>query len=804
MPEQNSQNVKAFDPATFSMPAQPSMKYSVIANATEPELSSYVQTVHIRPLGSITPGARLSDQAPTGRRTTEDMQSQRQDAQTYNYAPTTDRAIQPPIPPVTNGVSRNQQSSVQFNLSDQTTGATEARSYQPKQTRSFAPPADRSNLPYVRRTETSPTRKADSSAAFVDATNKESNRAENQNSIAKEPPFAIARTKLVDLGRGSNQTEMPQRDHNTITQKPTAFLNREAFSDKFKITPSDKRELQRDGRNGKVIYLKSVPPADRTAKLHVPKFVHQGAPETVTEPAQTEPTQPQIIRWPIVDSAQEQILFPAPVVTVSPAPMEADFASAAPANVAETTKIDFAEVSIENSTASASDRGTQTAFDPFQGAEETTEDVDSTFDPFQTTETSEATDQDSPFESTPGPPPIFDSPQKQTTPVKSSPFESSSFESAPQESSAFESASVEVSPFQSTPDQTSPFRSNLFPSPPSTLESENVGPLGSGQVNVSMKQPKSLVDSMDDFAAPTPPVPSVSVVANAQGEASQFDTSPSEQSLRAETSVGRTDFTTFASDSSNARDSPFQVVGHRRTETKDPVIFTDRFEAKASQAVKEANAEFLLPSFKPSAVVENAHQHFTATTLQSGHRLEGRSSQSFETPWLSPWWMLIGLIPILLYVGTMKLFKDEDEYHSHKAELFGSQLKFASDFGEIGRSKSDATYGRQDPVRTVGGPAAAAVRLDGGPSQSAIDFAETLEFELPLSTEVAQPACALPELRIDQSPNFSPALQMEMAQMEMAQMEMAQTEIAQTETVQPQTRRKNKKRRSKDKKRSKR
>ena len=52
MPEQTSQNAKAFDPASFSMPAQPSLTYSVIANTNQPELSSYVRTVFHRMQGT--------------------------------------------------------------------------------------------------------------------------------------------------------------------------------------------------------------------------------------------------------------------------------------------------------------------------------------------------------------------------------------------------------------------------------------------------------------------------------------------------------------------------------------------------------------------------------------------------------------------------------------------------------------------------------------------------------------------------------------------------------------------------------
>jgi hypothetical protein len=118
--------------------------------------------------------------------------------------------------------------------------------------------------------------------------------------------------------------------------------------------------------------------------------------------------------------------------------------------------------------------------------------------------------------------------------------------------------------------------------------------------------------------------------------------------------------------------------------------------------------------------------------------------------------MLIGLVPIALYFATIKFFKDEDEYHTTKNELFGRRLEFSSDFGELGRSKSDAVYGRQQKVKTVRGPAGESVSLAVDAPQSSLEFAQSLDFELPTSSEVAQSSFAQ-EIRIDQSPNFSEA-----------------------------------------------
>ncbi len=788
MPEQNSQNAKAFDPASFSMPAQPSLTYSVIANATEPELSSYVQTVFIRPSGSITPGARLSDQGPAGGR----------DAQ-LNVP-----AQQPPAPPMSNGVSKYQRSSVQFSLSDQTLESTDASSYRPNQNQSFAQPAGRSNLSYLRRTDVSPRQQTDSPATVLDTPRRNVRETENQNPPAKESQTPISKTKLVDLRQGSDRTETPRRDQNTIAKNPDEFLKREAFSNKFKVTPSGEREIENAGSSGKIIYLKSAPPAQHTAKLKVPKLIQQKEPEPVAKPtvaraepakpakavvdfekpAETEPPLPQIIQWPIVDSAQEQVLFPAPAVTGAPSPMEIDFVSAAPAIDAETTKIDFAEVNMEAPAESASAPSTQATFDPFQTTE--APEAPTPFDPFQTTEAPEAPTPVDPFqtaEAPEAPTPVdpfqtaeapetldqssaetsspFQSPQEQTSPVKSSPFQSdpedpSPFQSPQEESSPFQTAPAEPSPFESTPNESSPFRSTLFQSPSSQLQSEYVAQLSDGETNISESQPNSFAESVDDFFVPSPPDSAVFLAANKEDDVSEL-TSQSEENTVSEAPPQRSDFTNSASNPSlNSQSGPFQVIGHRRTDfAKDSESITSKLEsADSSEVAAGQRTKIILPEFKPSSSYENEHQHFTATTLESGHRAETRSEQQFETPWLSPWWMLIGLIPIALYIGTMKLFKDEDEYHSHKNELFGSHLDFDRDFEDIGSSKSDAIYGREDEVPIARGPSGEAVRLDIDPLQSPIAFAESREFELPSSTEVAQPAFG-PELRIDQSPNFS-------------------------------------------------
>lgn len=833
MPEQNPQNAKAFDPASFSMPVQPTLNYSVIANDVQPELSSYVQTVFIRPSGAITPGARLTDQDSSDQASIAVGNSPANEPASINEPTPINERAQPSVPPTNTGGSPYQRASVQFNLSDQTLESSAALTQQPSPNPSFAPPADQSNLPYVARTDVPAKQQNDSPPTAFDAIRRTDQQTTPQNPVTQKSQVTIPQTKLVDLRQQTasteathsetTRTETPPRDQNTVAKKPDGFLKREAFSNKFRVTRSTDRDLQETGSDNsggsKIIYLKSAQPVEHTAKLKVPQPMQPTAPQPVaeltvtpakptnafiapsqraeTQPAQPQPKEPQIIQWPMVESAQDQILFPAPVVTVSSTPVETEFVSTAPPTVAETTRIDFAEVNGEASQEPVPDQATETTFDPFQSTEsapdafqatETTPDPFATpetpFDPFQTTEAPAAIAPDSPVDSSPDQLSPFQSPPEPASPVSSSPFESSPFESTPEQSSPFESpqeesspfqaspfesAPEESSPFQSTPDESSPFRSTLFQSPPSPLESANGAELSDGQVSSPPAPPISFADPAEDFSVPAPPVSAVSWAGNNQEEVAERETEQPEKNTVIEAPTQRSDFSNTASDSTlNPKSSPFHVIGHRRTDSAQdlaPVANqVDRFNrlenADSSPTSTAARAKIILPDFKPTASLENAQQHFSAMTLQSGHRVEARSEQQFDTPWLSPWWMLIGLIPILLYVGTMKLFKDEDEYHSHKNELFGSHLKFGSDFGEIGRSKSDATYGRHDEVPVVRGPSGEAVRLDASPhdsgdaARSPIDFAESLEFELPSSTEVAQTVFE-PELRIDQSPNFS-------------------------------------------------
>lgn len=764
MPEQNSQNPKAFDPASFSMPDQPSLTYSVIANTNQPELSCYVQTVFHRMQGTDSPEVRLSDQAPPAIRTTQDLRPARQDTPAYSGARNW-AAQQAPAAPIYKGNSNYQRSSIQFNLRDRTTESPEVSSYQTNQNQLPAPSSDRSTLPNVPRTNVDRAQKTVSSAPVLDASPRKVQEKEDQIPVAGESQVLISKTKLVSLRKDSAQTETPQRDQNTIAKKPE-FLKREAFSNKFTVTPSGERELAKAKTTGKIIYLKSVPPVEHTAKLKVPKLVQEEAPQPVAEstvtraePEEIQPPQPQIIQWPLVDSPQEQFLFPAPVVTVAPTPMKMDFVSTAPPVDAETTKIDFAEVSEkaapEPPTEPPTEQATLSAMDPFETDEASESPFDSSSQqesPFQSSLEQTSLEESSPFETT----------IEETTPFQSSVEEVSPFQSSAEETSPFQAPPEETSPFQTSPvesssEQTSPFQSSPFESAPSSspFESGNNAEINN-KIDVSQSQLKSFAAPARDFAAPSTPAATVYLASNTQDGVSDLEVPQVEKNTTQEALPARVD------SSVKKQDDTFRVVGHRSTELeKESTTNISKFENFNSQAAKTQSSKIILPKFKPSATGENANQYLTASTLQSGHHSDRTSDHQYETPWLSPWWMLIGLIPIALYMGTMRLFREEDEYHSRKNELFGSRLEFGGDFGEPGRSKSDAIYGRRDEVTTVRGPSGEAISLDVDTSQSSLEFAESLQFELPSSTEVAQPSFPQ-EIRIDQSPNFSQSRQPKM------------------------------------------
>jgi len=754
MSEPNFPSAKAFNPASFTMPAQPSLTYTVIAGTNRSEISSYVQTVFHRPLGTQSPGATLTDQAPPAIRTAQGMRSARQDQQPYDGAQTNGFAQQPPVTPTIHSDSQFQRSSLRLNLSDQATGLTDAKFIGSDQTQSFAPPADHSNLPYVPRTKVGLKQQADSSPSVLNWAHKVQEK-DTQNPAAKEPQVSTSKTTLVDLRQGSAQSEIPQRDQNTIAEKPDGFLKRVAFSNKFSVTPSGEQKVEKAKPTGKIIYLKSVSPEELTAKLKLPTVVqeedHQPIAETevtrLPEPAvESAVPQPQIIKWPIVDSGREGGLFPAPVST----PKEADVVSAGKPIDTATTKIDFTEVN------------SKAVVEPEMAEPETDQSTVSTFNPFATTDAPDyplesAPAESFPFKSTPvesasvasSP---FESAPVESSPFESSPFESSPFESAPAQSSPLDTAPVQSSPFGTTPSQTSPFQ----PSPSSSpFESSDGADLSESKFDVTQSQPKTFTAIMTDFTEASPPEASESSVSTKKVSVSDLDSASVEESANQVATTKSSKITSQVSKpSAKPQNATFRVAGHRSVNLKsESSLDARKFKSSDSEANQPQRSKIILPEFKPSVAAQADH-HLTASTLQIGHRSDAKGEQQFDTPWLSPWWMLIGLIPIAIYFGTQKYFRDEDEYHSHKNELFGSRLNFEGDFDDLGKSKSDTLYGGRDEVATVKGPSGEVVRFDDDVAQSPIEFAQSLDFELPSSEDVAQSSVGQ-ELQIDQSPNFS-------------------------------------------------
>ena len=135
--------------------------------------------------------------------------------------------------------------------------------------------------------------------------------------------------------------------------------------------------------------------------------------------------------------------------------------------------------------------------------------------------------------------------------------------------------------------------------------------------------------------------------------------------------------------------------------------------------------------------------------------------------------MLIGLIPLALYLGTTKLFRDEEEDFSfYEDDLASSEsFEFGSDFGKIGGSRSDTVYGKDDSLTKIRSTIQRANRQptesshleaksDSKSSRATVAFAESLIFELPSDEGCASPKFAQ-EISLDHSPNFSDAVEPE-------------------------------------------
>ena len=119
--------------------------------------------------------------------------------------------------------------------------------------------------------------------------------------------------------------------------------------------------------------------------------------------------------------------------------------------------------------------------------------------------------------------------------------------------------------------------------------------------------------------------------------------------------------------------------------------------------------------------------------------------------------MLVGLIPLVLYVATTRIFTDEE---LELEEKFAGSVRFESDFGTPGRSKSDAIYGDDKESGILENRY---LQLDEQfqISRLSIPFAEPLFCELPVDesqksviTDIGGTSTAT-ELSAEHSPNFS-------------------------------------------------
>ena len=311
MPEQNPQNVAAFNPANFSLPASlttnevPTLVYSVIAKTDQPSLSYYTQTVFHRSSGTPSPGARLTDQAQPAVRNAEDMPSY---SNNDVYSQTT-TAPQTFAPPIINAQQYREQNTQPYRLTDQTPVVGDAIYYPtaPAQSNeSFAPPANRSTLPYVPKENLQQRDRSETSKSVLDVSKRTAPKLGSENSDPFHAQALVEKTKLVDLRPRSKKSaelfiaKQPARDVNTTVEEQassstpeesvelyseTGFLKRQAFSSKFSVTQA---KAQENKTTKKVIYLKSAPAKQKSAKLEVPQFK-----QPVT--SKTESVQPKLV-----------------------------------------------------------------------------------------------------------------------------------------------------------------------------------------------------------------------------------------------------------------------------------------------------------------------------------------------------------------------------------------------------------------------------------------------------------------------------------------------------------------------------
>lgn len=217
-------------------------------------------------------------------------------------------------------------------------------------------------------------------------------------------------------------------------------------------------------------------------------------------------------------------------------------------------------------------------------------------------------------------------------------------------------------------------------------------------------------------------------------------------------------------DPAYASGGPFRVANHRRSTIDDSTtapVTVGQLKSKSDSAVGdrrwESSDQIILPKFRlqQSDFADGAGDSLSTSTavVVAPHASPGYSA---PTHWLSAWWMLVALIPFALYLGTTRLFRDRDQDDIQDDPFDLRQrdqpIGFGSDFGVIGRSKSDAIYGDangdtidQDRLESI----------DQGFMIAPVgeSFHRPLFFELPALDQFGDVESAK-ELSADQSPNF--------------------------------------------------
>lgn len=220
--------------------------------------------------------------------------------------------------------------------------------------------------------------------------------------------------------------------------------------------------------------------------------------------------------------------------------------------------------------------------------------------------------------------------------------------------------------------------------------------------------------------------------------------------------------------STNAAPSPFRVANHRRSVWNEQKPSTERgeistFDHTSANGYRgsETADRIILPKFRlqQSDFAGDADAHLATSTTPPPVPQLSSIDPAVTMPWLSAWWMLIALIPFALYLGTTKLFRDSalDDHNDFEDNGFDRsqpepRFDFGSDFGVVGRSKSDAIYGDADVISIDENRFET---IDQGftiPPATEL-FEQSLFFEM-LSLDKFKDGDSAKEISADQSPNF--------------------------------------------------